>query len=121
MLLVKNLVRGLKGLMVHCLIKTSSFYVCIGAERQVKLISVNVVLCLYVHFHSTYIKKWLPHFKVKQADTITYHISLMKKILIWYQIFLFSIINSVILNVCRYFKRKVLFLLKGKRLLWDYD
>ena len=41
--LLKNLVQGLNGVVVHCLEEKSSFYVYKGVEQQVKILSVNAL------------------------------------------------------------------------------
>ena len=41
--LLKNRVRGLNGVVVHCLVEKSSFYVYKGVEWQVKVLSVNAL------------------------------------------------------------------------------
>ena len=56
-------------------------------------------------------------FHVKQADTITLMdclLFLMEKIVVWYLVFLSFKVNSIVLNVCLYFKHKVFFILIGK-------
>ena len=93
-ILVKNLLRGLNGVMVHWLVQKFNFYIYKGVERQVKFLSVNVA-CMSLHyFHSTSInKKWfgcpIPCQKSRYHHFDGLLICLMETILIWYLV-LFS-------------------------------
>ena len=74
-----------------------------------------VCLCIYFHFISIN-KKWFGC-PIPCQTSWYYHfdgllICLMEKILVWYLVFLSFKINSVVLNVFRYFKCKDFFILK---------
>ena len=78
-----------------------------------------LLVCLSIHFHSTSINKKCFGCPIL-CQTSWYHhfhgllIFLMEKILVWYLVFLSFKINSVVLNVCRCFKRKIFFILISK-------